>query len=324
MKKTIALMCATALIITACAENTSPLTPNEVPTNTSATVTTQTTTTVSNGLQELTPATAERSILRPLQSMRSLSGESDVFVGELASDEMERWNGFHDYMGTYVAQFRWLSTTLYAEGIMRERAWNERYRTVFEMTFEEAIQAFNVQIDCPSYDGSQEAWDAVECEVFRAYVQTGEEQPVLGWRLNNPNEPNNPEFLEILRYFNVTQDEFQREHERRVEGLSRIEISERQFFEDLIFPIEHIDVLFSDNTLAIMRAALNPWSIMVGDRVFSTQWLLDHSPEEWAVKDVPAEAIALTFEVFRTVLDASQEAAFAAELDVFRREYADS
>ncbi|MCL2754474.1 MAG: hypothetical protein FWD35_02000, partial [Oscillospiraceae bacterium] len=214
MKKAIALLTAVILLATACTEQEPTQQQSEaIIDETVATRGTRPIELPFTDVDEPTPTTEESHILRPFQRMRSLSGESNVFVGELASNETERWNGFSDYMNTYVAQFRWLSTTLYAEGIMHERAWNEQYKNVFDMTYEEAIQAYNTKFDSFEYV-TTEVWNSIDCEIFHAYAEITHGQPVWGWRLNSSNEPNRPEFLEVLRHFNVTQDEFQREHER--------------------------------------------------------------------------------------------------------------
>jgi hypothetical protein len=309
MKKTISLLLITALALTlaACAEdiNTDPSRVSLE--KTVASVRSENPRTVATTPAPTTPTVAEL-------------------------DELEQWNSFGDYMLTYAAQFRWLSTALYADGVMHERAWNERYKTVFEMTFEEAMQAFNAKFDSFEYV-TTEVWNSIDCEIFHAYAEITHEQPVWGWRVNNLNEPtqvrvNQPEFLEILRYFNVTQDEFQREHERRLMQNARIETldtdpNNRATKVD-IFPTEQIDILFSGDITAIKRAALNPWSIMVEDRVYSAQWLIDNTPEQWAAEGIPADVIESRREAFYAVLDESQFAEFAAELDVFSREYADS
>jgi hypothetical protein len=134
--------------------------------------------------------------------------------------------------------------------------------------------------------------------------------------------------LELLRHFSITHDEFARANNSLIEQkeiLNELSVNSGLLRPDEIscpynwhLTPDEIDLLFSNDITAIKRAALNPWSIMVEDRVYSAQWLLDHSPQEWAAEGIPESAISRAFEIFRVVLNDEQAAVFEGELTVFR------
>jgi hypothetical protein len=127
--------------------------------------------------------------------------------------------------------------------------------------------------------------------------------------------------LETLRYFNISRQEFERENNREIWRLSRLREHEptRPWLISVFAP-EEIDILFSGDTTEIMRTALNPWSIMVEDKVYSAQWLIDHTPEDWAAAGIMPEEVQERFEIFSVALDETEVSAFEADLEVFRQE----
>jgi hypothetical protein len=321
MKKLTAftLICSITLTLAACAEQTA--------------------------LDPQTPSTESRSVAESSATMtqpqfQTTQPDDEVSIEARLREHANRQCFYFDteWMLDFSFHDDWLNvTTHYFGNILLERAWNERYQEKLGATFEEAIGEFFNQRERFENAPMEEWTHTVECDVFQAYRNLRSDESILGefsdmrqqlaHRANAWARENDPAFIQLLRYFSITKEEFLREHERRLTELAWLEAREPDWnaiFAVGFFPTEYVDVLFSGDDTAIKRASLNPWSIMVEDRVYSAQWLIDHSPEDWAAEGIPPSEVSRVFEVFRVVLDDEQSATFAAELDVFRREYATS
>jgi hypothetical protein len=307
MKKTIALLGVVALALTACAENLTPAT-DETTTESSA----------------ISPSTGETQI------------DPETAVEETGDTDVEDvWlNLFAEHATINAFQFSWASMTGYIENILLERAWNENYRARFGVTCEEAMNKFRLTQQRVT---SESEFYATACEVVLAYVDVLEaissevNEMINDFTFVRSREhprgeawalANEPVFIEMLHHYAITKEEFMREHELLLKRNAEIEDrGVAEFVGHMVFPIEHVDTLFSGDITAIMEAALNPWAIMVEDEVYSAQWLIDHTPDDWADAGLLLEEIEESFEIFSVVLDDAEVAEFEADMEVFEREH---
>jgi hypothetical protein len=325
MKKTVILLITAALLVTACNEQDTNQQPTPEMTQTRETEPPQT-----------RPALTETHETEPPPTEQPRF-ESRLPVNERVFSDRQCWYYGTEYMLLYAFPDGWLNVTNYYEGVLLERAWDERYRDKLGATFDEAYDEFYHHFTRLASIPMDEWVDTIECEIFQAYRSLRSDELFLNefWDMRDRGNSwvktwenaNNPVFLELLYHFNVTKEEFRREYERVLRNLAYLEIIDPDYdwaWSLVIFPIEHIDVLFSGDDTAIKRAALNPWSIMVEDRVYPAQWLMDNSPADWAEAGIELNDAQRMLDVLSNadVLATNEIAEFEAELDVFRREYA--
>jgi hypothetical protein len=241
-------------------------------------------------------------------------------------------------------EHKWVNTEQIIVDVILERIWANEYEENYGVTYNDvSVQHLAASAALDGISSSELYGDGI-----RTYAELRNHLSLRDfWTFSNeliwgndamPNEGVYVRALmstfELFQRYSITRDEFVRANNRSIEaGVFWGNYNVRQGLylphelscpRETHFTPEEIDLLFSGDTTAIMRAALNPWSIMVEDRVYSAQWLLDHSPEEWAAEGIPASEVTRAFDVFRVVLDDSQVSTFEDSLDVFRREYSSS
>jgi hypothetical protein len=307
MKKTITLMCVVTLALTACTGSATPATDEAT-------------------LEDLT-------LVQPTEPQIPQEETQESEREEEVAEEDPWLSHFSEYATINAFQFNWESVSGYICNILTERVWTEQYEEELGATYDEAVSRL---ILAQQSSSTCEEFDAMVCEVALAYLSVlsstefewGERENVTFVRSQEHSRgevwyrANNPVFLEMLHYYDITQEEFVREHERRLREYSALDDPDTlEFVSHMIFPIEHIDILFSGDDAAIKRAALVPWAIMVEDEVYSAQWLIDHTPEDWAEAGLTLAEIEKSFEIFNVLLGDYEVSAFESDLEVFEREY---
>jgi hypothetical protein len=222
-----------------------------------------------------------------------------------------------------VSAFRGSWCTVWqANSVLQERAWAAEYEERLAMTFDEVFSEWFLDTSfdyvCLFSDDLGESLNAYR-EVQRA-TRCAEDLFFESAHWDVWTHANQPVFIELIHRFNITEDEFIRAN-NRAHRLHPQPVRNHLNHSNVFLP-EEIDLLFSGDTVAIMQAALNPWSIMVEDRVYSAQWLLDNPPDVWVAEGISEREVSRVFDVFRVALDDEQVVSFETELDVFRREHA--
>ena len=332
-KQYLALFCIAAMLFTLVACSESATTPMQ--TNDTRTVTTPSVAEGVRDIEILPLAPTERNVERWFRENEQLA-----FEGHFDP----RWaSALGDYPRSIILERLWKSEYEETHGVTFHEAWlehlyaraenriNNRNSLTGEAVFTEIAQIFESFLPqyAPTTNESALAIDSMQEMhtelVWGDALRSGERLTESERAIRDISAS-----IKLIKQFSFTQEEFSRAYERDLIEQSFWSVVNVRYLggtvnENFVPPSENIlfsheiNLLFSDDTLAIKRAALNPWAIMVGDVVYSAQWLIDHSPEDWAAADIPPEAIESAFEVFRVALSEYQISKFEAKLEEFKR-----
>lgn len=75
--------------------------------------------------------------------------------------------------------------------------------------------------------------------------------------------------------------------------------------ERFAFTDEEINLLFSDDVLAVKKRFLSPTSIMVGEKTYSPRWFLQNSAEKYRAEGITKAAFAKAFDSIKTEITLS-------------------
>lgn len=74
------------------------------------------------------------------------------------------------------------------------------------------------------------------------------------------------------------------------------------YLNDGMITYADLDVIFSDDVALITRTFASDFSIAVGDRIYSPEWLYMHSPDEYSAAGITAEDILSRVDLYRYIL----------------------
>lgn len=321
MKKqlaSLALVCVLMVTLSACSE--SGIAPLDE--ETSGDVTTQTIEETEESTTEPEPATSNDET-QPLIEER-------LHEGDLNNCYNNKWRGVNSR----------------AFDVVFEREWKDKYETKYGVSYCEvallqvAAYAENTENGLLSnpedFSGSVRAYVELTSLDSPLTLMFSDYEHELIWNRVHSGEITWDElnqdtwFVEAIRHFSVTRDEFVRVLNRNLDNdlfWYNYEISsgrtqpEEMTYPTISFTPEEIDILFSGDDMAIKQAALTPWSIMVEGDVYSAQWLIDHDPDDWEDAGITPEEVEESFEIFQVVLEPDEVKTFERDLKEFRRNH---
>ena len=175
--------------------------------------------------------------------------------------------------------------------ILSEREWKENCEAKYNMTWDEAYAERSSKF--PEIEKIE------HLKVFEEVMKKVDEK--LDKDYMEESSFNSPDLYWLINKYNITKEEFVRFNDKDKERLANAKENHPDTnWHDDTFTDQEINTLFSKDVRAVKAMALNDYALMVGDKVFSAQWLLDHSVEDYQKEGI---SLALVKEKTQAIKD---------------------